>query len=525
MMVLIEPGHGFHLLLRPPLARVLLPGRPRALHPAARPLQWRSASTPRLLHASRFQDEEEEDATAVGKMALWELFRELERRGVVYSVLQPREELTRLLLDARRGSGGSRIGLKTEGEEGGNGGLLQDAGPSTAAAAAAAADKEEAGEQSVTAASAPPPPVLPPVPPPAFASIADALAWAGKLSREEIAVELDFMGVPQDGFDEEPTHSQLARLLARAVMGQGAEEASSSSSSSSSSRSAAPPLPQPKSKARQQRLIRELQRGDDGEGRHSPSQPLPARRQQRRRGQGRRSPGAGRYGGEERFLDVDHAREELVAMRDRALDALGVGAGAAESLGNQGGRRAGGRKKKAAARYDAVRDRLELGMGGGAPGDVALRVFEKATRVADRALDWATRARGMARGAMIAATTADGDVDPRSPGAKSVEALRKLELQKKSQALLGSRGRRWSKFGGMMARAWAESVWQVVMASASWAGGGLLPGKYVLLGAGAFSLLLRQGLSTYVATLLVVRTCSSTLRNIIEDEEKPLETF
>lgn len=156
-------------------------------------------------------------------------------------------------------------------------------------------------------------------------------------------------------------------------------------------------------------------------------------------------------------------------------------------------------------------------------GDLALRLFEKATRTADKAIDFVARAKNSAKGAMIAASISNEDTTPPGKGGKGEAYSKKAALQKKSQKLLGPRGRRWSKLTGLMARAWAESAWQVVMASASWAGGGLLPGKYVLLGAGAFALLLRQGLGTYMATLLVVRTCSSTLRNMIEDDDDELE--
>ncbi len=571
LLLIVQPGQGFVLLLRPllrsPSLQLPLPPRQQqrssssscgeAAHPPGHhptPLLWSSArdedSAVAVVAAAAANDE-----PAVGGMALWELFRELERRGVVYSVLQPREELTRLLLEARRDAGG--VGPAAAADAAAVGEEEEEAVMDAEANAPASIDAVEEGHE-----ARPPPPPPPPapadsppaegqqgeqrprrrrssspsatprplVPPPVFASIADALAWAGKLSKEEIAVELDFLGVATDSKglnvdddDDEPTHSQLARLLARSVMGEGSEEDTPAASDWVASPPPPPPPvpgPQPKSKARQQRMLRELQqqgrsggappgppRARCGPSFSSSSAPLPSRA----RGQGPGPPGLPGDGGAERFLDVDHARDELVAMRDRALDAFGglVAGGSGEGgAGSGSGERGRGRGRGRGRRGDRE--------------DLALRVFEKATRVADGALDWATRARSMARGAMIAATTTAEDVDPRlgkGKGKKGSALQKKAELHQMSQSLLGPRGRRWSKFTGLMARAWAESVWQVVMASATWAGGGLLPGKYVLLGAGAFALLLRQGLGAYMATLLVVRTCSSTLRNIIEDDD------
>lgn len=356
------------------------------------------------------------------------------------------------------------------------------------------------------------------MPAPSFASIADALAWAAKLSYEEMQVELEFLGVSYDGIDDEPTHSQLARLLARAAMREGGGGDGAAAEAAAAGGRAPPPSvlsQQPKSRARQQRLLREKQQQRQGGERPPVSLSSSSAR--------RRQPGLGSgYGGEEQFLDVDQARGELVAMRDRALRAFGGLVGGEESPSYKGSSSRGGsrkgpgrrRKRKEEPRYY----REEEGLG--------LRVFEKTTRMADRALDWATQARSMARGAMIAATTTAEDVDSTQGQQQDLAALKKAELQRRSRAMLGPRGRRWSKLGGLVVRAWAESAWQVVMASASWAGGGLLPGKYVLLGAGALALLLRQGLAAYLATLLVVRTCSSTLRNLIEDEEPlPVESF
>ena len=57
------------------------------------------------------------------------------------------------------------------------------------------------------------------------------------------------------------------------------------------------------------------------------------------------------------------------------------------------------------------------------------------------------------------------------------------------------------------------------MASARWAGAGLVPGKYVLLGAGTATLLLKRGVTGMIVTLLVFRVCSASLRSMMEDED------
>lgn len=509
-----------------------------------------SASLSAPIPAPEQQEQEEEghddgeEGGSVASLGLWEIFRELDRREVIYNVLQPRAELTRLLLQARRKrpSSGGRLSTSIPT------GMYNDQGEeedATMMPQQEIKEREKTRDMHVPA-SAPAVP-LPPaavsktdasIPPPSaqaattaaggtplsrspvFASIADALAWAGKLSEEEIRVELDFLNVSLEEGTKTMTHSQLARRLARAVMD------SSSSSAAATAADGGIPLREtemeavkrqqlshqvPKSKARQQRMMRQLQREEGLDAYREP---------------GRYQ---SKYGGEERLLDVDHAREELKALRDRALDVFegrngkrSMPAGASgRGRGKNGG---GGERGMAAAVSSLLASDDASGRFRSRGGDLALRAFEKATRVADRAINWVTEAKSMARGAMIAATTTDDDTDPRAAGgaggSDDINTMKKLQLQEKSQALLGPRGRRWSKFGGVMARAGMESAWQVVMASASWAGGGLLPGKYVLLGAGAFSLLLRSGFGTYMATLLVVRTCSSTLRNIIEDEDK-----
>jgi hypothetical protein len=417
-----------------------------------------------------------------------------------------------------------------------------------------------------------------------FTSIADALAWAGKLSEEEILVELDFLHI-EEGEEEEGreglTHAELARVLARAVLVEGAREggkeegvagkattttagektkatsttgtttvaaaaAGAVGTVSSSKEEVVAPLPSlvmnVKSKARRRRLL-EQQQQQQKQQKGGVEGTVVAQDEEKGREEGR----------ENHVLDLDHAREELAALRSRALKAAAslesTGSSSSSSSSSTKGSTRGrappsfsssssgshippppnSRKNNnsnkntnkrspqtAASLFNDAYDQAKFSEG----GDLALRVFEKVSRGTDKALDWATRAKGMARGALITASLNEEDTDPSRRKTKNGKAA---ELQRKSKKLLGPRGRRWSKLTGYMARAWAESAWQVVMASASWAGGGLLPGKYVLLGAGVFALLLRQGVGTYCAALLVVRTCSSTLRNMIEDEEEEEE--
>ena len=385
-------------------------------------------------------------------------------------------------------------------------------------------------------------------------------------------MELDFLHIEEgaEGGRKERreglTHTELARLLARAVLVERASEggkeegvggkatlATAMTGSSSIAAGAGAlqntegvvrPLPSlvknAKSKARQRRLLeQQQQRYEGGVGRVVVTEDEEGERRE-----------GGREG---HVLDLDHARQELAVLRSRALET----AASLDSTGSSSSSSSSSSRGKGATRdrippssssssssfpssssssrrpplpsrkinknnkysshdaylFNDAYDQVKASEG----GDLALRVFEKMSRGADKALDWATHAKGMARDAMIAASLNEEDIEPRTRNKKNIKTS---DLQQRSRKLLGPRGRRWSKLTGHVTRAWAESAWQVVMALASWAGGGMLPGRYVLLGAGLFALLLRQGVGTFCAALLVVRTCSSTLRNMIEEEEE-----
>ncbi|GAB5030885.1 Hypothetical protein NocV09_00401600 [Nannochloropsis oceanica] len=510
----------------------------------------------------------------VASLALWEVIRELGQRQVNFTVLQPREELNELLLEARQG--------KSVGAHSGISGNNSTAATTNRIPKPKASSPKPFSETPVPPPSPPPPPPPPPttttpseresrsLPPPAlaaatvpvFTSIADALAWACTLSAEEILVELDFLHIEEgaEGGREGLRHAELARLLARAVLverasGGGKEEGmpgkatlpiamtgssvAADAGASQKTKGVVRPLPSlvanAKSKARQRRLLEQQQQQQhlhgDGAGKVGVTED---------------EEGGIRGGGREgHVLDLEHAQEELAALRRRALETAAsldsTGSSSSSTKGATRGRipssssssasfpssssssrrpphiskktnKGNKYSSRGASLFNDAYDQVKFSEG----GDLALRVFEKMNRGTDKARYWATYAKGMARDAIIAASLNEQDADRRTHQKKSGKTS---ALQQKSRKLLGPRGRGWSKLMGHVTRAWAESAWQVVMALASWAGGGLLPGRYVLLGAGVFAMLLRQGVGTFFAALLVVRTCSSTLRNMIEDDE------
>lgn len=539
----------------------------------------------------------EAETSSEASLPLWEVIRELGQRQVDFNVLQPREELDALLYQARLG----KVNTKSE----------RVASTGTASSSRPLPGATERKEEAVALASqaknvsqtpprgdlearlpsvsfAPPSlaplPVLsaseagtastgpltrrPPPPPsvaaaalPRFHSIADALAWAGSLSKEEIVVELEFLRVRYEGGAAEApgSHTELARLLARSVVSEG--------------RGQGP-------RGREYTGVGAMRVGDTGEalepvlrvetyeGGASMAEAAAGLWDARLEGE----KGTEQAGGSEREVEADgmeeegeavdlaRVREDLGALRSRALRAAATLRGRADPRGRHRdgedhaedpwtqdrapfapitppgvrpksaepsqapGRARAGSRRRGAGRARRRASREEEGWDGGEDRDLALRVLEGVSRKAETAWEWATRARGVARGAMMAATTAGVDSDgPRRTPAGSRRAEKAATLRQRSRTLLGPRGRRWSRLTGLMARAWAESAWQIVLASASWAGGGVLPGKYVLVGAGALALLLRRGVGAYLGTLLVVRTCSSSLRNLMEDEEEDEE--
>ena len=206
---------------------------------------------------------EEIAAGAVASMAMWEVIRELNRRKVGYNVLQPREELDRLLLDARLGGGvvAAKMAAVQHQEDEGHEQQMEavktqvpipppPAAPAPTPIIPAASipikstpaiPAPAAAKRSSSSSRFRPPPALAAATAPVFGSIADALAWAGKLSEEEIRVELDFLSVTED--TSHLTYSELARLLARSVLIEGGAGRREDRSSSSSSSKRPPPTP------------------------------------------------------------------------------------------------------------------------------------------------------------------------------------------------------------------------------------------------------------------------------------------
>lgn len=201
----------------------------------------------------------EAETSSEASLPLWEVIRELGQRQVDFNVLQPREELDALLYQARLGK------VKTKSERVASTGAASSSRPLPGATER----KEEAvalASHAINVSQTPPrgdlearfpsvsfaPPSLaplpvlsaseagtastgpltrrPPPPPsvaaaavPRFRSIADALAWAGSLSKEEIVVELEFLRVRHEGGTAEApgSHTELARVLARSVVSEG----------------------------------------------------------------------------------------------------------------------------------------------------------------------------------------------------------------------------------------------------------------------------------------------------------------
>lgn len=414
----------------------------------------------------------------VSDLALWELLRELNHRQIVYNVLQSRQELNQLLLQARR-----QVGIIEEDDEEkeDSKSLIQQ--PSSYSFPVPPTVGHDDDETIATGSSGS-----------LFHSLDEALAWASQLTEDELQKELDFLSIDEVKRSTS-SHDDSIQLLARSVVSRRADVEEEDS-------------------MRKRSRFSYGKRAQEGGAwgirrRGTPFKPKSTKQQQQQRPRH-----GGIYGKEELYMDIDGARETLAArwkqLTNRSRDRQR--SPSIDSQAQKGAERRGQPTRRALSREDEGDDDDDLeGWEPRGSSDMFDVVFDRVTRATDRALDWATkaksRAESVARDAYFAASEELGGVQKR--GGK-----------KRSTSILGPRGQRFSRLSGLMAKAGAETMWQMAISAAAWAGGGLLPGKYVLLGVGAATLLLRNGLGTFMATLVVVRTCSTTVKSMLLEEDE-----
>jgi len=323
-----------------------------------------------------------------------------------------------------------------------------------------------------------------------FSSKEEAEVWASMLSLEELQVELDFLGVSY-ARSKASSKNQLVHLLAQAMT------------------SGHKFLPD------EEEVSLEALR-------------FSSRGRKSRRGQGLVAERAvsiksfeHSYGGEEKLMDVDRAREELHALFN--FTSMKEYEGMEPELGFTAKRNAAGSRARSQntgrmeAFYeddgdyddeDGQYDSVDLMINGiGAVTDRAWGVVQQARSTARELLAVAIAPEVSKRKRRRVTAGGKGKRNNVKAGGVNTKARVKALA---SQSL--------SRLGVVAFKASLNSFSQALIGAAKWAGSGLLPARHVLLCSAFICIVTRQGLSSFVVCMLITRALTGTLAGILGDD-------